>query len=770
MPMNYGSDAALQEYTARQVKGVGEVMMSPTDSSGKPWKGLKRSRLFRGGSEALRIKMESPWTRGKRGKDYDQGALASGLAKGLRLFGRQSQAEWIDRLTATRKPDKAAKETDKKVSKTQEIVQTQQGVLMRIDAKVNAIHGMVQAQGGLINDIHSMLTPKDMGKGEKSSMSIVDAQGNPMTSLSKKSIAEEIAEEITTLQSKEELIRTKKAQLMLKKQAVTGGPYMDPSEGADPITVLANEVRKLREQVEKGGEEPPDDGEGWISKVLKFFATVGKNFLPFLKSFGMILGRMGGIGLAAWLGYELGKWLNEKFKISERIVDAVFAIKEWWEGLDIRGMFTEMRESLVETWTNFKDNMFDKFYEIKDFIAQKIIDLRVWIHDINPFTNEDETEKFRQSLQADLDETKAARLKERQQRENEKQREKYTAKLGESTSLSSLQQQKVDLESAIDRTEDPKMRAFLLEQRRMTLEAMEKRAPGSAGNYRRPTGGGVTGNFTMLDKKKLPMPDKTLQDVITDAAKKVGVDQGLMLAMARQESSFNPKAEASTSSAKGLYQFIDSTWGDMLRKYGGQYPELGAGPMDPVASATAGALFIKENAEILKKAGIPLNASNLYTAHFLGAGGARTLLSAPADAIAADLLPAAAKANQGIFYDKHGRARTVSEVEGLMYDKIGKYADAYTAALGVDASKTSVMAGTPGQRINGVGVDMDSREVQQGQRGGAGGVVVTPAVMSHTNTVEKAPPQMGAPKANPATSDPSLQNAAYADQSFPMPA
>ena len=750
-------DSRQQDYLARKVTGPGEVMMQG---------GSIPTRLWRGGREALRIRMESPWTKGKRGKDFEQGAISSTISKGLRLFGKQTQAEWIDRLTATRKPKDEEKETSKDVKEVKSVVNTQNGVLNRVELKVNILVGAVQRQGETLNNIHDILTTPKFGSDDsKSDVSIVDAQGNPISSLSKKSMAEEIAEEVTKIQAKEDERKGKEARLMLKKQSAIGGAYSDPKEGADPLTVLLHEVKMLRKEIREGGEEPPDDGEGWISKVLKFFSTVGKNFLPFLKTLGMFMGRLSGIGLAAWLGYELGKWLNEKFKISERIVDAIFAIKEWWEGLDIRGMFTDMKESLIETWTNFKDNVFDKFYEIKDFIAQKIIDLRVWIHDINPFTDEEETEAFRASLQSELDATKAARLKERQEREKNKQRDKYTAKLGESTSLSSLQQQKVDIEAAIDKTDDPKFKAFLIEQRRLTLEAMEKKAPGSAGGYRRPAGGGTS---TPISRKELPMPDQTIQDVILDAAKKVGVDPGLMLAMARQESSFNPTAKAGTSSAKGLYQFIDSTWGDMLQKYGGQYPELDAGPMDPQASAIAGALFIKENADVLKKAGIALNAANLYTAHFLGAGGARTLLSAPADAIAADLLPAAAKANQGIFYDKHGRARTVSEVEGLMYDKIGRYADAYTAALGLDASKSSVMAGTPGQRISGTGVDMDSREVQQGQRAGTGaGVVVTPAVVARTNTVEKAPAQMGAPKANPATSDSALM---YDDQSFVMPA
>lgn len=765
MPMNYGSDAALQEYTARRVSGVTNVMMQG---------GSIPSRLFRGGKEALRLKMQSPW-RGKD-KELQQGTLARGASAGLRLFGKTQQAEWLDRLTATKKDKATQKKTDKNIAKTQEIVQSQAGVLMRIDAKVNAIHNMVMAQGDAISNIRTMLAPREfaVGKGdEKTSVTFnpLAPTGSEFTTLGKKDITDDIAEKaaraVTKLQAKEEERRGKVAALTLKKQQATGGAYVDPKEGADPLTVLVHQVRALQEKVDKiSGEEPPDK-DGWMSKVLNFFATAGKTLMPFLKKTMLLFGRMAGVGLAAWLGYELGSWLNEKFKISERIVDAIFAIKEWWEGLDIRGMFTDMKDSLIQTWTDFKDNVFDKFYEIKDFIAQKIIDLRVWIHDINPFTDDEETAAFRQSLQAELDETKAQRQAERKEREKQKQREKYTAKLGESTSLSSLQQQKVDLEAAIDKADDPKMKAFLIEQRRMTLEAMEKKAPGSAGGYRRPALGGTS---TPISRKALPMPDETIQDIILDAAKKVGVDSGLMLAMARQESSFNPSAKAGTSSAKGLYQFIDSTWGDMLQKYGGQYPELDAGPMDPKASAIAGALFIKENADVLKKAGIALTASNLYTAHFLGAGGARTLLSAPSDAIAADMLPAAAKANKGIFYDKHGRARTVAEVEGLMYDKIGRYADAYTAALGPDASKTSTMAGTPGQRISGVGVDSDSREVAQGQRGGGQAVVTAPVVVNNTNNVGQTKPQVPAPKADPYTTDPSLGYAANRDSSMPMPA
>src|SRR5258708_23905763 len=47
---------------------------------------------------------------------------------------------------------------------------------------------------------------------------------------------------------------------------------------------------------------------------------------------------------------------------------------------------------------------------------------------------------------------------------------------------------------------------------------------------------------------------------IKQAASTTGTSFEYLLATAKMESNFNPKASASTSSARGLYQFIDQTW------------------------------------------------------------------------------------------------------------------------------------------------------------------------------------------------------------------
>jgi soluble lytic murein transglycosylase-like protein len=195
-----------------------------------------------------------------------------------------------------------------------------------------------------------------------------------------------------------------------------------------------------------------------------------------------------------------------------------------------------------------------------------------------------------------------------------------------------------------------------------------------------------TGRASVAKGLKLMNPTDTIAKVLLDAAGRVGVDPGIVFAIAKQESGFNPSAQASTSSAGGLFQFINSTWQLMVKKYAAKYPELKRGRFDPVAAAIAGALFIKENMAILVAKGIDPTPTNIYASHFLGPGGAVKLLSAPASTVAASLLPKPAAANRNIFYDKKGNPRSVQEVVQVLYEKVGRYADSYRASYGGGAT------------------------------------------------------------------------------------
>jgi hypothetical protein len=129
-------------------------------------------------------------------------------------------------------------------------------------------------------------------------------------------------------------------------------------------------------------------------------------------------------------------------------------------------------------------------------------------------------------------------------------------------------------------------------------------------------------------------------------------------------------------------------------KYGSKYGIAPGTPRtDPRANALMGAEFLKQNQKYLESSlGRGVSETDLYMAHFLGAGGAAQFLKAGAGASAAAVLPDAAGSNRSIFYD-NGRPRTVSEVYALMDGKVSKFRNKY----GADAR---ALAGVPQPAAN----------------------------------------------------------------------
>jgi hypothetical protein len=181
---------------------------------------------------------------------------------------------------------------------------------------------------------------------------------------------------------------------------------------------------------------------------------------------------------------------------------------------------------------------------------------------------------------------------------------------------------------------------------------------------------------------------------IKDAASRTGVNFAYLVQQAAAESNFNPAAKAKTSSASGLFQFIESTWMNMMKTHGDKHgidtqgmsrKEILALRNDPETASVMAAEFASDNEKFLNDHwGGKVGSTELYFAHFLGAGGASAFLKAHDKnpmAQAAYIFPEAAKANKNVFYDRNtGRAKTLDEVYAF-FDKKFSVEDAGTIAV-----------------------------------------------------------------------------------------
>jgi hypothetical protein len=116
----------------------------------------------------------------------------------------------------------------------------------------------------------------------------------------------------------------------------------------------------------------------------------------------------------------------------------------------------------------------------------------------------------------------------------------------------------------------------------------------------------------------------------------------------KRESGGNPNARAATSSASGLGQFTDSTWLGVVRKHGlasGGDADLLALKSDARLGRAATEAYVSDNAAALRRAGFEDSAGNIYLAHFLGEGGAKSVLRADPSTPIERLNPQAVAAN-----------------------------------------------------------------------------------------------------------------------------
>jgi hypothetical protein len=209
------------------------------------------------------------------------------------------------------------------------------------------------------------------------------------------------------------------------------------------------------------------------------------------------------------------------------------------------------------------------------------------------------------------------------------------------------------------------------------------------------------------------------------ASEATGASFDQLARTAARESDVRPDLGSSTSSAKGLYQFVDQTWYELIKKEG---PSVGLDRLAAeITSDGKGGWTVadpKEKAKILSLKTDPLVSSimagrlteantraltaglgrapsdgEVYAAHVLGAAGATKLVRMAAsepNTSASLAFPKAAAANPALFYGRTGKPRTAAELlttlAATSSDTSTRVAEAHAVAATVKSPKLDPQA------------------------------------------------------------------------------
>ena len=218
----------------------------------------------------------------------------------------------------------------------------------------------------------------------------------------------------------------------------------------------------------------------------------------------------------------------------------------------------------------------------------------------------------------------------------------------------------------------------------------------------------------------------SVRSAIANASASTGIDFDYLLGQAQLESGLNPAARAGTSSATGLYQFIDQSWLGVVKQHGSEYglgwasnaisrsggrwvvsdPAMKSAILNLRKNPQVAAAMAAESASDNKGAiegslGRGATGTDLYMAHFLGLGGAKSFLQTMQTnpgASGAAMFPAAARANRSIFYDAGGNARSLGEI----YQRFAAKLDKGAAAVGATSLASDALDGSGASAIPAV--------------------------------------------------------------------
>src|SRR3990172_10113801 len=161
----------------------------------------------------------------------------------------------------------------------------------------------------------------------------------------------------------------------------------------------------------------------------------------------------------------------------------------------------------------------------------------------------------------------------------------------------------------------------------------------------------MTALISQIISKYHGLASKEVVQAVENAAAKTGADFSFLMEKAAAESGFDPAARSKSSTATGLFQFIEGTWIQMVKEHGAKYGlgrlaariEVKDGKpcvddcavkneilnlrQNPEIAALMAGEFSAANKQYLEtRTGGDVGATELYLAHFMGASGAAKFL------------------------------------------------------------------------------------------------------------------------------------------------
>lgn len=181
-----------------------------------------------------------------------------------------------------------------------------------------------------------------------------------------------------------------------------------------------------------------------------------------------------------------------------------------------------------------------------------------------------------------------------------------------------------------------------------------------------------------MEQAQVTNQSSILDFYLSIAEKETGVPRETLEVVIRAESGFDTLAKNPGSSAAGLFQFTESTWDYMVRKYGARHSltRYNADIYNPLHNILMGAEFTSENSrglrKILKR---EPTLQEIYLAHFSGLSGASRVLnlinegfgSSPSNLGWSEI---AIQSNPSIFLNGDGSVKSIQEAYSTIVSKV----------------------------------------------------------------------------------------------------